>query len=60
MSQDIYSDKDLNKNCKNYPYGQFKSYTECDEEFVYNMFQNEIHMMPFWVAKNRDEVTHLK
>ena len=37
-----------------------KKCTECDEEFVYNMFQNEIHMMPFWVAKHRDEVTHLK
>ena len=53
-------EEDSSKNCVNYPTGEFKSYTHCDEEFVYNMFQSDIGLMPFWVAKHREEVTYLK
>lgn len=60
MTQDIHVEADAHKNCVNYPTSKFKSYTHCDEEFVYNMFKNEIGLMPFWVAKSMDEVTHLK
>ena len=60
MTQDIHVAADTSKNCVNYPTSKFKSYTHCDEEFVYNMFQNEIGLMPFWVAKSMDEVTQLK
>ena len=55
MTQDIHVEADTSKNCVNYPTSKFKSYTHCDEEFVYNMFQNEIGLMPFWVAKSMVE-----
>ena len=60
MTQDIHAEADAKKNCVNYPTSKFDSYTKCDEEWVYNMFQNDIGLMPFWVAKRMDEVTHLK
>ena len=60
MTRDIHAEADSNKNCVNYPTNKFKNYSHCDEEWVYNMFQQEIGLMPFWVAKSVDEVTHLK
>ena len=51
MDQSIYSEKDSKINCQNYPNNKFKSYVECDEEFVYNFFKNKTKLMPFWVSK---------
>ena len=57
MSQTIDSSLDADKKCKNYPHGKFSSYRECDEAFVYDMFDHKYKLMPFWVAKNMEEVT---
>ena len=57
MSQTIDSSLDDDKKCKNYPHGKFSSYRECDEAFVYDMFDHKYKLMPFWVAKNMEEVT---
>ena len=60
MSQDEYAEEDTKKNCRNYPYGKFKSYAKCDAEFVYNMFRNDLNLMPYWVVKELNEVTKSK
>ena len=43
--------------CKNYPTAKFKSFSDCDEEFVYNTMKTEYEIMPFWAARTLDEVT---
>ena len=46
-------------SCKNYPTDKFSSYQECDESFVYSLMKNYFKIMPFWAARNLDEVTEL-
>ena len=48
---------DPDKNCKNYPYNNFSSYRECDEDFVYKEHLNRFKIFPFWVTENMQEVT---
>ena len=43
--------------CKRYPTTKFRSYRECDEDFVYNKMKTEYKIMPFWAARTLDEVT---
>ena len=57
MKQNIHLEMESGINCKNYPYGDFSSYRDCDEDFVYNEMKNKHKVMPFWAAKNLDEVT---
>ena len=44
--------------CKNYPNADFLSFQACDESFVYDRFKNT-KIMPFWAAKDLDEVTQI-
>ena len=46
-------------NCVNYPNGNFSSYIECDENFVYKIMKSTFNLMPFWAARSIDEVTNL-
>ena len=55
MSQSIHLEMEKGINCKNY---QNSSYRECDENFVYNQMKS-CGIMPFWAAKNLNEVTNL-
>ena len=57
ISQSKYSDLDLDKNCKNYPYNNFSSYRECDEDFVFKIHMKKYKTMPFWVTDNIEDVT---
>ena len=59
INQFIHLEMESGINCKNYPFGGFSSYTDCDEDFVYNEMKNKHKVMPFWAAKNLDEVTAL-
>ena len=59
MKQTIRHEMESGINCKNYPFGDFSSYKDCDEDFVYNEMENKHKLMPFWAAKNLDEVTKL-
>ena len=62
IKQFIDPEDDEKKKCKNYPYGGFSTYHECDEDFVLQTF-NKIHngdILPFWVAKDFDRVTRLR
>ena len=57
ISQTIDIETDTGKACKNYPSPDFTSYSDCDEEFVYDQMKNTYKLMPFWGAKKIDEVT---
>ena len=58
FQQNIYSEKDENKHCKNYPYKNFSSFGDCDEKYFYDKFVNFYKIMPFWVALNLSQVTN--
>ena len=45
--------------CRNYPTERFLSYMECDTDFVYNEMKSKYKIMPFWAAKNLNEVTNM-
>ena len=57
ISQFKDSDLDPDKNCKNYPFNNFSSYRECDEDFVYKVHLKKYKTMPFWVTDNIQDVT---
>ena len=59
VSQTIDLETDKGKNCKDYPNEKFSSYRECDENFVYNEVVKNYNMMPFWAARNIEEITHI-
>ena len=58
LSQTIDLETDKGKQCKNYPNQFFSSYRECDENFVYYEVK-KYKIMPFWAAKNPDEITKI-
>ena len=60
FSHTINLEGDSGINCVNYPNVAFFNYTECDEDFVYRTMKNTFNLMPFWAAKNVEEVTKLK
>ena len=57
ISQMRNLEMDPGVSCKNYPTGKFSSYQDCDESFVYTLMKNYFKIMPFWAARNLDEVT---
>ena len=57
MQQFIDSEDDTSKRCINYPNERFKSYQDCDEEYVYNFIKEKYKMVPFWTTNNMSEVT---
>ena len=59
ISQTIDLETDKGKNCKDYPNEFFSSYRECDENFVYNEVVKNYPMMPFWAARNIDEISQI-
>ena len=59
IKQTIHLEMETGINCKNYPFGGFASYRDCDEDFVYNEMKMKYGVMPFWAAKSLDEVTNL-
>ena len=61
ITQFIDSEYDRDKNCVNYPHRAFKSYADCDANFVYNQFNSKYKpLMPFWATDNLTEVTSLR
>lgn len=51
------SEKDKKKRCKIYPNSQYSSFRECDEENIKKIFQEEYKILPFWIAKNLQNVS---
>ena len=56
LSQEINSELDVDKYCKNYPTKQYSSFRDCDEKNLYSIFM-ESNLMPYWVAKHINETT---
>ena len=59
LKQTIDHESEKRKNCINYPNQNFKTFRECDENFVYNKVMNNYNVMPFWAAKEIDEITDI-
>ena len=59
LKQTHYSYQDVETNCINYPSREFNSFKDCDEHFIFGKMQ-KIGVMPFWAAKNKNDVTSLK
>ena len=57
ISQSIFSEQDTLKKCRNYPIEDYKSYKECDEQFVYQDMRNIYKLIPFWATDNMNEVS---
>ena len=55
QTQDLEMDPGV--SCTKYPTDKFSSYQDCDESFVYDLMRDYYKIMPFWAAKNLDEVT---
>ena len=56
--QNIYSEKEENKHCKNYPFNGFTSFGDCEKKNFYDKFVNFYKIMPFWMAVNLSQVTN--
>ena len=50
------SDIDPNIKCKNYPYKKYKSYKDCDDEFILQEVL-KIGLVPFWATDDYRIVT---
>ena len=57
ISQNIFSEKDKMKKCRNYPNEDYESYRQCDEQFVYKDMKTKYQLMPFWATHEMDEVS---
>ena len=57
ISQNLFSERDTLKKCRNYPNEDYESYRECDEQFVYQDLRTEYKVMPFWAADKMNEVS---
>ena len=58
--QTIDPELDTKKNCTNYPNENFKSYRDCDRQFVYDKMKNTFGLMPFWATDDLNEVTNMR
>ena len=36
ISQNIYSEEEENKKCRNYPYNDFLNFRDCDEKYYHD------------------------
>ena len=57
ISQNIYSEEEENKKCRNYPYNNFLNFKDCDEKYNYDKFANHLKVMPFWAAYSLNETS---
>ena len=57
FQQNIFSEKEKNKHCKNYPFEGFSSFGDCDKKYLNEKFVNFYKIMPFWATLNLSEVT---
>ena len=53
------SDLDQNIKCKNYPYKNYKTYKDCDDEFIFQEVL-KIGLVPFWATEDYRTVTKIR
>ena len=56
ISENIYSEDDPKKKCRNYPNSNFESYDECDKTFLRDKLA-KMNFTPFWIAETLEEVS---
>ena len=59
LEQTLDSELDPHKRCKRYPNEEFSTYNNCDENYIYTYFM-KLGLMPFWAAKQLEEITQLR
>ena len=59
ISENIFSEQDEEKKCKNYPNADFLSYKKCDEDFIHKEMKNIFDLIPFWATGILSEVNTL-
>ena len=59
IAQNIDSEFNPQKICRNYPNKMYKSFKECDDKFVFEEVE-KIGLMPFWATNNYTMVTKLR
>ena len=59
ISQEIDSELDEDKNCRNYPFENFSSYKDCDDEFVQQEIK-KFDLIPFWATDHFGAATNLR
>ena len=59
ISQTVYTEKDLTKNCVIYPTKHYKDYKSCDQKFGLSMLSNAFgqNMTPPWATDDVKDVT---
>ena len=57
ISQDILPERDL--GCKNYPYNQYNSYKDCDEDYLLKEVNRRRNVTPVWATEDLEAVTKL-
>ena len=57
ITQNINSEEEENKKCKNYPFNQSLTFKDCDEKYNMQLFKNKFNTMPFWVAETVEEIS---
>ena len=60
LSQTINTERDTSKPCRHYPYKHYKTYSDCDQEFINKRILETYGVIPFWTAKSLDDVTKLR
>ena len=60
VSQTLYSDRREDEKCFMYPVLDYNSFADCDEDYVYNELNTKCDLVPFWTARDNENVTSLK
>ena len=56
ISENIYNEHDISKNCRNYPNSDFASYFDCEEHFLQEVCK-KYGVAPIWLYKDFKNVT---
>ena len=61
LQQTVFEEEDKSKACENYPNTYYKSYHECDDDFVQNILKKIFPegFMPIWASDMAGNVTSL-
>lgn len=58
LEKTIHSDRDCKQPCVNYPTQEFKTFGECDKQFVREQYKRKYRGNPIWLADSPAEVTN--
>ena len=56
ISENVYNEHDMSKNCQNYPNRDFASYFDCEEHFLQEVCK-KYGVAPIWLYKDFKNVT---